>query len=272
MLHEDLYIRRYVKKKLYHGGIASIEIERAADQVRIKISAARPGIIIGKKGSEVDNLRVSLQDLTKKQVNIDVVEVKEPELNAQLVAENIASQIERRVAYRRAMKKSITTALHLGSQGIKVYCGGRLGGAEIARHEWYREGRLPLHTLRADIDFGKAEALTTYGLIGIKVWFFNGEVLGPERQISEATKAQIERKVKGAPKRQRTVRERGPAKEGVRVSEVRLGNQQRVRSASPGQATLAAPTSAPEVSPTPSAPVVKIPEQTGPESGSGGQA
>ena len=208
LLHEDLYVRRYVKEKLYHGGIADVVIERTADQVRVKIHAAKPGIIIGKKGAEVDQLRTALQKMTKKQINVDVLEVKEPELCSQLIAENIASQLERRIAYRRAMKKSIQTAMQYGALGIKIKCGGRLAGAEIARHEWYLEGRLPLHTLRADIDFGTAEALTTYGLIGVKVWVFKGEILGPERQLSEETKARIERKAKGAQRRPRPVKPR----------------------------------------------------------------
>jgi len=202
-------VRRYVKKKLYHGGISHVDIERTADQVRVKIHAARPGIIIGKKGAEVDMLRSVLQKHTQKQINIDVLEVKEPEIDAQLIAENVAAQLERRIAYRRAMKKTIQMAMQYGALGIKIKCGGRLAGAEIARHEWYLEGRLPLHTLRADIDYGTAEALTTYGLIGVKAWVFRGEILGPKRQLSEATIAQIERKAKGAPKRPRPARARG---------------------------------------------------------------
>ena len=176
-LHEDLTLRRYIKERLYHSGVSRIEIERKADQVRIIIHTARPGIIIGKKGSEVEKLRGELGRLTKKEIRLDIEEVRRAETDAQLVAENIAQQLERRVAFRRAMKKSVQSALRLGAQGVKVACAGRLAGAEIARSEWYREGRVPLHTLRADIDFGLATAKTTYGMIGVKAWVFHGEVL-----------------------------------------------------------------------------------------------
>jgi len=176
-LHEDLKLRRYIKERLYHAGVSRIEIERKADQVRIIIHTARPGIIIGKKGSEVEKLRGELGRLTKKEVRLDIDEVRKAETDAQLVAENIAQQLERRVAFRRAMKKAVQSALRLGAQGVKVACAGRLAGAEIARSEWYREGRVPLHTLRADIDFGTATARTTYGCIGVKAWVFHGEVL-----------------------------------------------------------------------------------------------
>ena len=177
VLHEDLKLRRYIKERLYHSGVSRIEIERKADQVRIIIHTARPGIIIGKKGSEVEKLRGELGRLTKKEVRLDIDEVRKAETDAQLVAENIAQQLERRVAFRRAMKKAVQSALRLGAQGVKVACAGRLAGAEIARSEWYREGRVPLHTLRADIDFGTATARTTYGCIGVKAWVFHGEVL-----------------------------------------------------------------------------------------------
>lgn len=178
LLHEDIFIRRYIKKNLYHAGISRIEIERAASKAKINIYSNRPGIIIGKKGYDVDKLKVDLQKILKnKQVVLNIKEVRKAEMDSQLIAENIALQLERRVAFRRAMKKSITSALRFGAKGIKVMCGGRLGGAEIARSEWYREGRVPLHTIRADIDYGVAEAKTTYGLIGIKVWVFHGEIL-----------------------------------------------------------------------------------------------
>ena len=169
-LQEDLKIRKYLKKKLYQAGISKIEIERATNKIRINIFTSRPGMVIGRKGSEIDQLKKELQGLTDKEVHINIHEVKRPDLDAQLVAENIALQLIRRVAFRRAIKKSVTTALKFGALGIKVCCSGRLGGAEIARTEWYREGRVPLHTLRAQIDYGFAEALTTYGLIGVKVW------------------------------------------------------------------------------------------------------
>lgn len=180
LLHEDLRIRAMVKEKLYHAGVAKIEIERSGNQIKIYISTARPGIIIGRKGAEVDKLKAELDALTKRQVQINIKEVRKPELDSQLVGESIAMQLEKRVSYRRAMKKAVAAALRLGAQGIKVHCAGRLGGAEIARKEWYREGRVPLHTLRADIDYGFAEAKTTYGQIGVKVWIYKGELL-PQR-------------------------------------------------------------------------------------------
>jgi len=180
-VHEDLSIRRYIKEKLYHAGISRIEIERLGERegqkVRIIIHTARPGIIIGKKGVEVEKLRKEIEQMVGKQVMIDIKEIRKPELDAQLVAENIALQLEKRVAYRRAMKKAVAAAIRFGAQGIKVQCAGRLAGAEIARREWYREGRVPLHTFRADIDYGFAEAKTTYGVIGVKVWIYKGDVL-----------------------------------------------------------------------------------------------
>jgi small subunit ribosomal protein S3 len=180
LLHEDIKLRNYLKKRLYHAGISKIELERAANKAKINIYAARPGIIIGKKGSEVEALKKELAKLTDKEVFINIQEVRKPEIDAQLVAENVALQLERRVAFRRAMKKSVTMALKFGAQGIKIHCSGRLGGAEMSRTEWYREGRVPLHTLRADIDYGFAEAKTTYGIIGVRVLVFKGEVLQRE--------------------------------------------------------------------------------------------
>jgi small subunit ribosomal protein S3 len=176
-LHEDLRIRKYIKGKLYHAGIARIDIERAANKSRINIFTARPGIIIGKKGSEIEKLKGELQRMTDKEVYINISEVQRPETDSQLIAENVCMQLERRVAFRRAMKKAVTSTLKCGALGIKITCAGRLGGAEMARTEWYREGRVPLHTLRADIDYGFAEAKTTYGIIGVKVWVFHGETL-----------------------------------------------------------------------------------------------
>jgi len=170
LLQEDLTIRKYLKKKLYQAGVSKIEIERATSKIRINIFTSRPGMVIGRKGAEIDQLKKELQVLTDKEIFINIHEVKKPDLDAQLVAESIALQLIRRVAFRRAIKKSVSTALKFGALGIKVSCAGRLGGAEIARQEWYREGRVPLHTLRANIDYGFAEALTTYGLIGVKVW------------------------------------------------------------------------------------------------------
>lgn len=176
-LHEDLRLRKYIKAKLQHAGIAKIEIERAANKVRITICTARPGIIIGKKGSEIEKLKGELQNMTDKEVYINITEVQRPETDSQLIAENVCLQLERRIAFRRAMKKAVTSALKCGAQGIKITCAGRLGGAEMARTEWYREGRVPLHTLRADIDYGFAEAKTTYGIIGVKVLVFHGETV-----------------------------------------------------------------------------------------------
>lgn len=177
LLHEDIKVRDYLKKRLYHAGISKIEIERAAQKAKINIWAARPGIIIGKKGAEVEALKKELAKLTDKEVFLNIQEVRKPEIDAQLVAENVALQLERRVAFRRAMKKAVSQTLKFGAQGVKIACGGRLGGAEMSRREWYREGRVPLHTLRADIDYGFAEAKTTYGVIGVKVLIFKGEVL-----------------------------------------------------------------------------------------------
>jgi small subunit ribosomal protein S3 len=181
LLHEDLKLRDFLKKRLYHSGVSKIEIERAANKAKINIFTARPGLIIGKKGSEVETLKKELAKLTDKEVFLNIQEVRKPELDAQLVAENVALQLERRIAFRRAMKKSVTSALKFGAKGIRIQCSGRLGGAEMSRTEWYREGRVPLHTLRADIDYGFAEAKTTYGIIGVKVLIFKGEVL-PEKK------------------------------------------------------------------------------------------
>ncbi|MEA2038327.1 MAG: 30S ribosomal protein S3 [Thermodesulfobacteriota bacterium] len=174
---EDHKIRKFLKKRIYQAGVAKIEIERAANKVRIRIHTARPGIVIGKRGAEIEKVKKDLEKVIKREVSIDIQEVRKAEVEAQLVAENIALQLVRRVAFRRAMKKSVTAALRFGAQGIKIACSGRLGGAEMARREWYREGRVSLHTIRADIDYGFAEAFTTYGVIGVKVTIFKGEVL-----------------------------------------------------------------------------------------------
>jgi small subunit ribosomal protein S3 len=177
LVYEDAEIRKFLKEKLYHAGISRIEIARAADRARIRIHTARPGIVIGKKGAEIEALKGQLEQIVKREVMIDIQEVRKPEMDATLVAENIALQLTRRVAFRRAMKKAVSSALKFGAKGVRVACAGRLGGAEMARREWYREGRVPLHTLRADIDYGTAVAKTTYGVIGVKVWIFKGEVL-----------------------------------------------------------------------------------------------
>jgi len=177
LLHQDIKIRKVVKARLFHAGVSKVEIERSGDQTRVIIHTARPGIIIGRKGAEVDKLKADLEKQYGGQVYITVKEIKKPELDAQLVSENVATQLEKRVAFRRAMKRSVQSALRLGAQGIKIMVAGRLGGAEIARTEWYREGRVPLHTLRANIDYGLAEAHTTMGQIGVKTWLFKGELL-----------------------------------------------------------------------------------------------
>ena len=189
LLEEDIRIRDFLKERLYHAGVSRIEIERAADKgkkAKINIFTARPGIIIGKKGAEVENLRRELQKKTQKEMVINIKEIKKAEMDAQLVAENVALQLQRRVSFRRAMKRAVTSALKVGAKGIRIACAGRLGGAEMARREWYREGRVPLHTLRADIDYGFAEAKTTYGVIGVKVWIFRGEVYGPGEEEAAA--------------------------------------------------------------------------------------
>ena len=176
-LHEDFRIRDFLKKRLAQAGISRVVVERPAKKARISIYSARPGVIIGKKGQDIDALKTELQKMTGSEVHLNIVEVRKPEIDALLVAESIAQQLERRVSFRRAMKRSVQSAMRQGAEGIRINCGGRLGGAEIARVEWYREGRVPLHTLRADVDYGVATAHTTYGACGIKVWIFKGEIL-----------------------------------------------------------------------------------------------
>ncbi len=177
LLREDLRVRQFLKDRLYHAGISKVEIERAANKAKINIYTARPGIVIGKKGAEIEKLKGELAKLTAKETFINIHEVRRPDVDAQLVAENIALQLERRVAFRRAMKEAVGRAMRMGAQGIRVQSAGRLGGAEIARTEWYREGRVPLHTLRADVNYGQALAKTTYGVIGVRCWIFRGEVI-----------------------------------------------------------------------------------------------
>ena len=177
LLHEDLALRKFLQKRLRQAGVSRIVIERPAKRARITIYTARPGVVIGKKGSDIEKLRLELSKMTGTDVALNIVEIRKPEIDAKLVAENIAQQLERRVAFRRAMKRAVQSAMRLGAQGIRITCGGRLGGAEIARTEWYREGRVPLHTLRADIDYGEATAFTTYGTCGVKVWVFKGEIM-----------------------------------------------------------------------------------------------
>ena len=177
LLHEDIRIRRFLQKRLVQAGISRVVIERPAKKPRVTIYTARPGLVIGKKGADIEKLRQSLSLMTGNDVHLNIVEIRKPEIDAKLVAENICNQLERRIAFRRAMKRAVQSAMRLGALGIRINCGGRLGGAEIARTEWYREGRVPLHTLRADIDYGEATAFTTYGTCGVKVWVFKGEIM-----------------------------------------------------------------------------------------------
>lgn len=205
LLHEDLSVKRYVNRRLDNAGIAKLEIVRAPKRVTVDIHTSRPGIVIGRKGAEVDKLREELQLLTKKDITINIIEVKHPELWARLVAESIARQLEGRISFRRAMKKALQATMKLGARGVRVQCGGRLGGSEIARTEKYMEGRVPLHTLRADIDFARATAHTTYGTIGVKVWICKGEVLGVMGGAEAEKEAPVfgrERERRGARRRQ----------------------------------------------------------------------
>jgi small subunit ribosomal protein S3 len=187
LLHEDIRIRQFIKRRLYHAGISKVEIERAANKAKVNVHTARPGIVIGKKGAEIEKLKSELNKLTQRDCFINIHEVRRPDIDAQLVAENVALQLERRVAFRRAMKEAVARAMRMGALGIRIQSSGRLGGAEIARREWYREGRVPLHTLRAEIGYGLAQAYTTYGVIGVKVWIFRGEVI--TRQEEEQRQA-----------------------------------------------------------------------------------
>ena len=185
LLHEDLKIRKYLEKELQAASVAKIVIERPHKKCRVTIHAARPGIIIGKKGADIEKLRKKVGEFTDSEVHINIVEVRKPEIDATIIAQSIAQQLERRIAFRRAMKRAVQSAMRLGAEGIRINCGGRLGGAEIARMEWYREGRVPLHTLRADIDYGTAEASTAYGICGVKVWVFKGEILEHDPMAAE---------------------------------------------------------------------------------------
>ncbi len=177
LLHEDIKLREYLKKRLSQAGVSRIVIERPAKKARITIHTARPGVVIGKKGADIERLRTELAKMTESDVHLNIVEIRKPEIDARLVSENIAQQLERRIGFRRAMKRAVQSAMRLGAEGIRITCAGRLGGAEIARTEWYREGRVPLHTLRADVDYGVTTAITTYGTCGVKVWVFKGEIM-----------------------------------------------------------------------------------------------
>jgi len=178
LLHQDIELREFLRKRLgQQAGVSKIVIERPAKKARVTLHTARPGVVIGKKGQDIERLRKDLAKMTNSEVHLNIIEIRKPEIDAQLVADNVAQQLERRVAFRRAMKRAVQSAMRLGAEGIRINCGGRLGGAEIARMEWYREGRVPLHTLRADIDYGESTAKTTYGTCGVKVWIFKGEIL-----------------------------------------------------------------------------------------------
>ena len=192
LLHEDLAIRAYVKKNQVQAGISRVIIERPHKKCRVTIHAARPGVIIGKKGADIETLRKALATMTDSELHLNIVEVRKPEIDARLVGENIAQQLERRVSFRRAMKRSVQNAMRMGALGVRINCAGRLGGAEIARTEWYREGRVPLHTLRADIDHAHVEAMTAYGIIGIKVWIFKGEIMEHDPQAHDRRMAEMQ--------------------------------------------------------------------------------
>ncbi len=190
LLHEDLRLRKHLRSRLTGAGVSRVVIERPAKKPRVTIYVARPGVVIGKKGQDIDVLRKNLAAMAKTDVALNIVEIRKPEIDATLVAENVAQQLERRVAFRRAMKRAVQSAMRLGAQGIRIQCGGRLGGAEIARVEWYREGRVPLHTLRADVDFGTATAKTTYGTCGVKVWVFKGEIMAHDPMAQDRRAAE----------------------------------------------------------------------------------
>ena len=185
LLHEDIRIRAFLRKRLAQAGVAKIVIERPAKKARVTIHTARPGVVIGRKGQDIEKLRQEIAAMTKAEVHLNIVEIRKPEVDAQLVAENVAQQMERRVSIRRAMKRAVQSSMRMGAEGIRINCAGRLGGAEIARMQWYREGRVPLHTLRANIDYGEAEAHTTYGVCGVKIWIYKGEILAHDPMAVE---------------------------------------------------------------------------------------
>jgi small subunit ribosomal protein S3 len=195
LLHEDIKLRNYLSERLAQAGVSRVVIERPAKKARVTIHTARPGVVIGKKGADIEKLRADVAKMTSAEVHLNIIEIRKPEIDAKLVAENIAQQLARRVAFRRAMKRAVQSAMRLGAEGIRINCGGRLGGAEIARMEWYREGRVPLHTLRADVDYGVATAKTTYGTCGVKVWVFKGEIMqhDPMAQDKRIAEQQVAR-------------------------------------------------------------------------------
>ena len=233
LLHEDLKLKAYLRDRLAQAGISKIVIERPAKKARVTIHSARPGVVIGKKGADIEKLRSDLAKMTGSEVSLNIVEIRKPEIDAKLIAENIAQQLERRVAFRRTMKRAVQSAMRLGALGIRINCSGRLGGAEIARMEWYREGRVPLHTLRADIDYGQAEARTTFGRIGVKVWIYKGEIL-PYKQVGEdkiaKEAAMAVGETSGAPGQRRVVSAGGgrrrPAAESVPVDQATVGDEE----------------------------------------------
>jgi small subunit ribosomal protein S3 len=190
LLHQDLKLKKYLTERLGQAGVSRIVIERPAKKARVTIHTARPGVVIGKKGADIEKLRSDLAKMTGSEVSLNIVEIRKPEIDAKLIADNIAQQLERRVAFRRAMKRAVQSAMRLGALGIRINCSGRLGGAEIARMEWYREGRVPLHTLRAEIDFGESTAKTTYGTCGVKVWVFKGEILAHDPMAQDKRAAE----------------------------------------------------------------------------------
>jgi len=201
LLHEDLRIRKYITDRLSQAGVSKVIIERPAKKARITIHTARPGVVIGKKGADIERLRTEIAKITNSELHLNIVEIRKPEIDAKLVADNISQQLERRVAFRRAMKRAVQSAMRLGAQGIRINCGGRLGGAEIARTEWYREGRVPLHTLRADIDYGESTAKTAYGTCGVKVWVFTGEIMAHDPMAKDKRLSEQQQQGGGAPAR-----------------------------------------------------------------------
>ena len=238
MLNEDIKVREYLKKKLKHASVGRILIERPAKNARVTVFSARPGVVIGKKGEEIDHLRAALQKIMGVPVHVSIEEIRKPELDAQLIADSITQQLENRIMFRRAMKRAMQNATRLGAQGIKIMSSGRLNGAEIARREWYREGRVPLHTLRADIDYATSEALTTYGLIGVKVWVFKGEVLNRNEQPAAAPEAPSEKQLR-RPRRMTRPPGEGGDKARVRARTEGSEEAQRGEGAAPTDAKAA---------------------------------
>jgi small subunit ribosomal protein S3 len=255
-LHEDIAIRAYLKRNLNHAGISRVEIERTRDRVRVDIHTARPGVVIGRRGAEADRIRADLDKMTGKQVTLNILEVKGPETDAQLVAQGVAEQLASRVSFRRAMRRAINSAMKGGAKGIRVQCSGRLGGAEMARTEFYREGRVPLHTLRADIDYGLAEGRTTFGMIGVKVWIYRGDVL-PSREEQEADRARARaRAAVGGPEERRSSgrgREGGGREGGGREGGGREGGGRGSKAQAAKAEPAPAEAPAPEETPAPAA-------------------